>query len=176
MTTFWILRRRLLLWAPVALHKTERQNSLTKAAQLVVELRFEPRLPLSLAVSDLFYSQAGNTVDKGNLSKIKKWNVSAHNSFPTPNTACSVLSKRILRALCNPRKAEGQRQGLPLSLCCLRLAPPWSPSRPVPTQAILGEKSQNKARIFRPSREATAGETMALLRIKGAGPKLGTKA
>lgn len=130
----------------------ERQNALPKATQIVAESRFEPRLSLGLAVFDLFNGQAGNTVDKGNFSKIKKWNVSAQNSFPAPNTACSVLSRRIRRALCNPRKAERQRQGLPLSFCCLlvQLAPPRSPSQPVPTKAILGQKSQNKAHIFLP--------------------------
>lgn len=98
----------------------ERQNALPKTTQ-----RFEPRLSLAF---DLFYGQAGNTVDKGNFSKIKKWDVLAHNSFPAPNTACSVLSRRIRRALCNPRKAEGQRQGLPCPSAAsdwlLRGAPP----------------------------------------------------
>lgn len=61
MTTFWILQRRYLLWTI----DSERQNVLTEATQLVVELRFEPRLSLGLSVSDLFYCHAGNTVDKG---------------------------------------------------------------------------------------------------------------
>lgn len=68
MTAFWILKRRHLLWATVALRKTVKGKMLLpRATQLVVELRFEPRLSLGLAVFDLFNGQAGNTVDKGNF-------------------------------------------------------------------------------------------------------------
>lgn len=62
----------------------ERQNALPKATQIVAESRFEPRLSLGLAVFDLFYGQAGNTVDKGNFFKIKKWNVSPRIPSPPP--------------------------------------------------------------------------------------------
>lgn len=116
--------------------------------QSVAKLRFQPRFAMGLATFDLCCDQAGND-DKGYFSKMEKLKPLAHNSLSTPNAARCAWSKRILRALCNPHKAEDKKQGSPLSLGCLpgsctEPLPPWPP----PGQDSNEKSQENKAHIF----------------------------
>lgn len=78
--------------------------------------------------------------------KIKKLKVFAHNSLSTPNPAWFVLSKRILRALCSPRKAEERVQGLALSPSCQRLDPHMEPLPACPHQGRTWIKSLRRTK------------------------------
>lgn len=75
-------------------------------------------------------------------------------------------------------QSRGQETGAALVLGLHRLRPPRSPSHLVPTRARLGREFSGEQSPHFPlcTSEATAGQTMALLGIKGAGPLLETKA
>lgn len=85
-----------------------------------------------------------------------------------------------LRAPCKPREAQGGEKelGRSLSLRCQGLDPPGAPlpSLSPPGQDWDEESQENKGHILPCEAEASAGGTMASLRSKRAGPRLGTKA